>query len=96
MRQQRKEQPIKADKDQTVCRSAWGGRCRAFQDNELLPEIDDLGFTLCRRATQPSDQGRDKSQDMDHPSGSLLDSKGIDRLDKVFGSDTSFLLRESG
>jgi hypothetical protein len=47
--EQGREQAVEADKDQTVCRlqSGSGGR-RPFQDDELLPEIDDLGFTLCR------------------------------------------------
>jgi hypothetical protein len=87
--EQRREQPIKADEDQTVCRLQPGaGWCRAFQDDDLLPEIDDLGFTLRRRATQPSDQGREKSQEMDHPAGSLAGSQALESLDKIFGRDT--------
>lgn len=50
-------------------------------------EIDDLGFTFRRRATQPSDQVLDKSQKMGHRTGSLRDSKGVARLDKIIGSD---------
>ena len=87
--EQRREQPIKADEDQTVCRRQPGaGRCRAFQDDQLLPEIDDLGFTLRRRATQPSDQGCcDKSQKMGHAVGSLAVSQALESLDKIFGRD---------
>jgi hypothetical protein len=45
--EQRREQAVEADKDQTVCRLQSGsGERRRFQDDELL--IDDLGFTLCR------------------------------------------------
>jgi hypothetical protein len=58
-----------------------------LQDDELLPEIDNLGLTFRRRATQPSDQGRDKSQKMGHRTGSLPDSKRVARLDKIIGSD---------
>jgi hypothetical protein len=61
---------------------------RPLQDSELPPDIDDLGFTLRRRATEPSAQGHKESQKTDHPAGSLLDSKGIDRLDKIIGSDS--------
>jgi hypothetical protein len=46
----------------------------------LPPEI--LGFTLRRRAIEPSPQGHNEvSED-------VLDSKGIDRLDKIIGSDS--------
>jgi hypothetical protein len=60
----------------------------AFQDDELLPEIDDLGLTFRRGATQPSKQGRDKSEKTGHRAGSLPDCKGVARLDKIIGSDT--------
>jgi hypothetical protein len=83
-----REQAVEVDQDQAVRRSQLGsGRRRALQDDELLPEIDNLGLTFRRRATQPSDQGRDKSQKMGHRTGSLPDSKRVARLDKIIGSD---------
>ena len=54
----------------------------------MLPEKDDLGFTLRRRAIEPSPRGHKESQKTDHPTGSLLDSKRIDRLDRIIGSDS--------
>jgi hypothetical protein len=52
----------------------------------LLPEMDDLGFTLRRKATQP-DQGRDKSQKMGHAVGSSAVSQALESLDKIFCRD---------
>ena len=43
-----------------------------------------------KRATQPSDQGLEKSQKTGHPAGSLADQKGIYCLDEIIGSDKQF------
>jgi hypothetical protein len=45
--QQRRHKAIKADEVQTIC-GLQPGTGQRGQDDELLPEIDDLGFTLCR------------------------------------------------
>jgi hypothetical protein len=85
---QGREQAVEADEDQAVRGFQLGsGRRRALQDDDLLPEIDDLGLALCRRATQPPDQSRDKSEKMGHPARTLPDAKGVARLDKIIGSD---------
>lgn len=79
---------IEADEDQAVRGSQLGsGRRRALQDDELLPEIDDLGLSLSPRATQPPDQRRAKSEKTGHPARILPDAKGVARLDKIIGSD---------
>src|ERR1700681_2083016 len=89
---QRREQPIEADEDQTICGPQPGSsRRRSLQDNELLPQIEDLSFASGLRATEPRKQRRKKSWNTDHSVRSLPDWKAIDRLDKIFGSDNGFL-----
>jgi hypothetical protein len=46
-------------------------------------------------ATQPRYQHPQKSQNNDHPGGSLSDWNAVDRLDKIFNRDTTFQLRLS-
>jgi hypothetical protein len=71
--EQGSELPVEANEDQTICRLQPGSdRCCPFQDDELLPEIDDLGFTPCRRATPPGQQSHYKSQNLNHSGASLL------------------------
>src|SRR5580704_991603 len=84
---QGREQTVEADEDQTIysLQPGSGGR-RTPQYNELLPQIEDLGFAAGLRAPQPRQQRRTKSQDTDHSVRSLPDWKAIDRLDKIFGS----------
>jgi hypothetical protein len=84
---QGRERTIQTDEDQTVGGLQPGsGRLRPLQDDELLPQIEDLSFASGLRATQPRQQRRKKSWNTDHSVRSLPDWKAIDRLDKIFGS----------
>jgi len=50
--EQGREQPIQTHKDQTVGSLQPGpGRRRPLQDDELAPQVKDLGFTPCLRLT---------------------------------------------
>ena len=85
---QGREQPVEAHEGQTIYSLQPGsGRRRPPQDDELLPQIEDLGFTSSLRAAQPRKQHREKSQDRDHLGESLSDRKAVDCLDKIFGRD---------
>jgi hypothetical protein len=87
---QGREQPVEADEDQTICGLQPGSdRRRPLQDNELLPQVEDLSLSSGLRATQPRQQRRKKSQNMDHSAKSISDWKAVDRLDKFFSSHTS-------
>jgi len=52
----------------------------------LLPQVEDLSLSSGLRATQPRQQRRKKSQNMDHSAKSISDWKAVDRLDKFFSS----------
>jgi hypothetical protein len=84
------EQAIEADEDQAIygfqLRSGW---CCPVQDDELLPQVKDLSITPRVRAVQPRDQHAEKSQNNDHPGGSLSDWNVVDRLDEIFSRDTT-------
>jgi hypothetical protein len=59
---QGREQTVEADEDQTIYSLQPGsGRRQSLQDNELLPQIEDLSFASGLRATQPRQQRRKKS-----------------------------------
>ena len=77
---------VEADEDQTICSlQPRSDRRRPLQDNELLAQVEDLGFASGLRATQPRQQRRKKSLNTDHSAKSLTDWKAVDRLDKFFG-----------
>jgi hypothetical protein len=59
-----------------------------------MPPIEDLSFASGLRATQPRQQRRKKSQNMDHSAKSISDWKAVDRLDKFFSSHSCYLLPE--
>src|SRR3982074_3435718 len=82
---QGREQPVEADEDQTICGLQPGsGRRRPLQDNELLPQVEDLSLSSGLRATQPRQHARKKSQNMDHSAKSIAYWKAVDGLDKFF------------
>ena len=59
---QGREQTVEADEDQTIYSLQPGsGRGRPPQDDELLPQMEDLGFASGRRATQPRQQRHEES-----------------------------------
>jgi hypothetical protein len=85
-----REQPVEADEDQTICGlQPRSGRRRPLQDNELLPQVEDLSLSSGLRAPQPRQQRRKKSQNMDHSAKNISDWKAVDRLDKFFSSHSS-------
>ena len=89
--EQAREEAIEADEDQAIYgfQLGSGWRCPR-QDDELLSQVKDLSVTPCVCAMQPRDQHPEKSQNNEHPGGSLSDWNAVDRLDKIFSRDTRY------